>query len=71
MTGVKHPVRYQGCSPEAGSETCGFCRHAYRAEDAYWCLECDRPVCPVCAVFVIERRIVLCPECAAEQGDSR
>jgi hypothetical protein len=49
---------------EPGPDDCAFCARAYRIEVAYYCIACDRPICPLCAVIVRERRGVLCPECA-------
>jgi hypothetical protein len=49
---------------EPGPEVCEFCLAAYHIELAYYCIDCDRPVCPICAVAVRDRHAVLCPECS-------
>jgi DNA-directed RNA polymerase subunit RPC12/RpoP len=53
---------------EAGAAHCEFCFMAFHEEAAYFCIECDRPVCPACVVEVHETREVLCPECAEEHS---
>ncbi len=54
---------------ESGFEQCEFCRHPYHIEVAYYCVECDRPICPVCAIIVLAQPAVLCPQCAKEGED--
>ncbi|HET6655539.1 MAG TPA: hypothetical protein VFH57_04775 [Gammaproteobacteria bacterium] len=49
---------------EAGAASCEFCAVAYHEEVAVHCIECDRPVCPVCVVEIRETREIICPECA-------
>lgn len=49
---------------EPGGEECEFCLAAVQVEVLYYCLDCDRAVCLVCAVSSVERRRILCPECA-------
>ncbi len=53
---------------EPGPDMCEHCLRAYYVEVGYVCAACDRPVCPVCAVTVRERGVVLCPSCAEEEG---
>lgn len=48
---------------EAGPDHCEYCLQSYRAELGYYCVDCDRPVCQVCAVTILERGAVSCPEC--------
>ena len=48
----------------SGEQTCGFCAQFYCVEVEYRCVDCDRPVCPICAITVRESRQVFCPECA-------
>jgi hypothetical protein len=68
MSGARHSTRRRAWWHESGPESCGFCLTAYHIELAYYCADCDRPVCPACAVAVRDRRVVLCPECA-EKGE--
>lgn len=51
---------------DAGPDTCEFCWRAFYAEIGYYCFNCDRGICPGCAVTVFERRVVLCPQCGTE-----
>jgi hypothetical protein len=44
-------------------EHCGGCAQPYALEIAYFCVDCDHPVCPICAVIVRESGAALCPEC--------
>lgn len=49
------------------AEVCPFCHQSYAYEIEVRCIECDGPLCPVCAVS--ERLTVtthLCPECTEE-----
>lgn len=48
---------------EPGSETCEFCLHTYHYEAGYYCVDCDRPICPACIVEVRVSRTVVCPAC--------
>ncbi len=48
---------------DAGPDQCEFCFVAHYAETGYYCAGCDRSVCATCGVTVIERRVVVCPEC--------
>lgn len=48
---------------ETGSETCDFCLQTYHYEAGYRCVDCDRPICPVCTVTVRVARTVRCPQC--------
>lgn len=57
-------------SPEApawwnapGPDYCAFCQHFFQVEVGYHCVECDRPVCPLCIVTLREQHAVVCPEC--------
>ncbi len=52
-----------------GRQECTFCggRYAYQMEIR--CVDCDRPICPVCAVWVYtESRSHYCPECSPAGG---
>lgn len=48
-----------------GGEECQFCLATVHSELLYHCPDCDRPVCPLCAVSGAGRRSIKCPECAA------
>lgn len=54
---------------QPGPETCEVCLNAVHYEALYHCRSCDQPLCITCSVTVVERRIVLCPSCAAEGED--
>lgn len=54
---------------EPGPEVCEFCLQAFHLEAGYHCIDCDRPICPVCVVTLRERRAVSCPQCT-QQGQS-
>ena len=43
---------------------CGFCGHRHALEIEYRCVGCDRGVCALCLVMVLETREGFCPECA-------
>lgn len=47
---------------ESGDEECPHCEAAYAYEAEVLCVDCDSPLCPLCAVWV--RRQARCPECA-------
>ena len=68
MTVGNRATRGRSWWSEPGPESCGFCHHAFHVEIGYHCVECDRPVCPLCVVTVRERHVVVCPECEQE-GD--
>lgn len=48
---------------EAADEPCGFCLQHYELALELRCSDCDRPLCPVCAVTVRARGEALCAEC--------
>ncbi|MEC9482784.1 MAG: hypothetical protein UMU75_05570 [Halomonas sp.] len=50
---------------EPGTETCEFCQRSFTYEAGYFCLHCDRPICPVCVKTVPAARGAVCPECHA------
>lgn len=52
-----------------GTEQCEFCLCWYRFEAAYYCVDCDRPVCPVCVRTVQVGHFVRCPECHPPEGE--
>lgn len=55
---------------ESGTEICQFCQRTFHYEAGFHCVYCDRPICPLCVVTVLEARgirEVHCPEC--HQGD--
>lgn len=54
---------------QPGAETCGVCLQAMQYEALYHCHVCDQPLCVTCSVTIVERRIVLCPNCASEVED--
>lgn len=47
----------------SGEETCEFCAQQYTLEVEFRCVDCDRPICPMCVVVVRESHRVVCPEC--------
>jgi ferredoxin len=49
-------------------EQCAFCENHLAVEVFIHCIDCDRPVCPFCAVTIRERRGLRCPECDTERG---
>ncbi|HKK53723.1 MAG TPA: hypothetical protein VKA74_19165 [Myxococcota bacterium] len=51
---------------EPGPEVCGFCDRAYHIEAGAFCVDCDRPACPLCIVEVRESRCLVCPDCREE-----
>jgi DNA-directed RNA polymerase subunit RPC12/RpoP len=53
----------------AGTEQCEFCLRWYRLEAAYYCVDCDRPVCPVCVTTVRASGAVRCPGCRPPEGE--
>ena len=63
--GQQEPIQQPLRSPWwlAGEETCEFCVQQYSVEVEYRCVDCDRPVCPMCVITVRERHRVWCPEC--------
>lgn len=46
-----------------GQEQCLHCAHAYVLQMAYWCTDCDQPICPLCVVEVHGRKEVWCRAC--------
>ena len=50
----------------AGDQFCQFCQELYLLEAEVRCVECDRGVCPMCAVFVRVEALRLCPHCHTE-----
>ena len=54
----------------SGGELCGFCLYEYVLEAECRCIECDHPVCPMCAVTVRESLHLLCPACDEEARSS-
>ena len=53
-----------------GTERCPACLHLYAYEVQVRCVDCDGPLCPLCAVEVrvevVSRR---CPECCQDAGE--
>ncbi|MGH7481352.1 MAG: hypothetical protein ACRELV_04305 [Longimicrobiales bacterium] len=45
------------------TEVCAACEQRYLYELEYRCVECDAPLCPICAVSVRARRTVRCVDC--------
>jgi hypothetical protein len=52
---------------QPGVKTCETCLRSVQYEALYHCHTCDRPLCITCSVTVVERRIVLCADCAQEE----
>lgn len=52
-----------GCAETA--EECGFCLGTYAVEAEVRCVDCDRPMCPLCVVVVRETASFRCADCAA------
>lgn len=48
-----------------GVEECEECLVRVAHDVLAHCVACDRPMCPTCAIYVVERRTVLCAACAA------
>ena len=69
MKGPERPTAPAPWSLEPGLESCDFCAHRFAIEVAYFCADCDRPVCPLCVMRVVSRGELLCPECAAQDAD--
>lgn len=53
-------------SPE--SETCPYCLGVYVYELEVRCVDCDRPMCPVCAVVEQRTAVHLCVECGCDEA---
>jgi hypothetical protein len=47
----------------SGDGQCGFCLQTYLLQLEVYCVECDRPLCPLCAMHRSPGG-GLCPECA-------
>lgn len=45
---------------------CPFCLQEHAVELTWYCVRCDRPVCPICAVELTLHRTAVCPECHEE-----
>jgi len=52
-----------------GPERCPACGRPYHEEAGYWCCICDRPVCPLCVILVLEPAAAYCPECHERESD--
>lgn len=52
------------------SGACGFCGHRHALDIEYRCYGCERGVCAVCLVTVVETREGYCPECAPQGSPS-
>lgn len=70
MKGRRRSSAAQAWWNEPGPDYCEFCHHTFQVEVGYHCIECDRPVCPLCFVAVRERHVVMCPECKPSEGQS-
>lgn len=53
---------------EPGAQTCDFCQRTLHYEAVYYCVHCDRPICPLCVVKVRESQDIVCSECHAEDA---
>ena len=51
----------------AEAERCSFCLGVYAYELEVRCVDCDRPMCPVCAVEVRRTEVQVCLDCGAEE----
>lgn len=45
------------------SEVCSACEQRYVYELEYRCVDCDSPLCPICAVTIRARVAVRCLDC--------
>lgn len=61
------PSDRKGCI-ERADEPCLHCFHGYALHLQLHCVECDRPMCPLCAVSVRRRSAIVCLECATESA---
>lgn len=73
MSRPRPPARRGTLWLDPGPEVCGHCLQRYCIEAAFYCADCDEPVCPFCALILHGRQVVLCPECgaASERGSER
>lgn len=51
---------------DGGTEQCERCLQRYAYEIEVRCVACDAPLCPHCAVVVMETRESFCPGCEEE-----
>jgi hypothetical protein len=49
------------------AEECSFCFGVYAYELEVRCVDCDRPMCPVCAVSVRRTEVHVCLDCDCEE----
>jgi len=54
-----------------GGENCEHCLQDYTLTLEFYCVECDRPVCPHCAIVIEETRQVICPACERQSPHDR
>ena len=54
-----------GSSAEA--EECSVCLGLYAYEVEVRCVDCDRPMCPVCAVTLRRSEVHVCVDCGSEE----
>jgi len=52
----------------AEAEECSVCLGLYTYELEVRCVDCDRPMCPVCAVSVRRTEVHVCFDCDGEEG---
>ena len=52
---------------EGDEAECPYCGHLYAYEVEVRCIDCDGPACPICAVFVHERR-TFCRDCVPKEN---
>lgn len=65
------PGETTGTWEDDAGETCPFCHQGYAYELEVRCVDCDRPMCPLCAVRLRRRRLT-CPQCdPAAAGDGK
>lgn len=48
---------------EIGPETCTGCEITLHLEALVYCVQCDHPFCPICAVSVSRHEQYLCIDC--------
>jgi len=53
-----------------GAAECEFCLQLYHDEAGYHCHDCDRPMCPACAIEIHATRSVVCPACRAAAAET-
>lgn len=53
-----------------GTEVCEQCEQRYVYEVEVRCVDCDAPLCPICAVHVRARKAHVCASCGeSDEGE--